>query len=773
MSGPDPSPDLFLSAFGLELSTTTFRGRFEAYAEETFDGLSARDDIFVTRLFHRPPEEQVLVVPLVDDPSHPASEELAVTDYLIPIARLIATRLSTALPELKLEDERMGLFRVKKDDDLVRSAYKSLGIKPSPLLARLHKYARTHFKVRSEHLPDCPHRIWLAVEFDRKYQIDGTARDLVSSGASLVGLDVLRLDPEENASSYLGTVKEQGAGTLTVVGEHGLENIDAGACRVEPCLRSFQRLLRSALSASDFEDYLREERRAYAAVHCGDGYIEHLKVVHDWLAKKDWLEIAPALRFRVGATIEPSFYGRSPSAVHSRDILYCFSPDRSKTSKYPTSGLEQYGPFDSRMFDKKEPRIWIVYPKGHSRAVETFAEHLFEGLERSKRFSRGLRRTFHLQRIYKQFTGVDWADGRHATAADYITAMKAAFNPTSPPALALVVLRDEDTEESDALYLGVKAFLLGQGIPSQEAKLSKITATMHNLPFILETMAVAIYAKLGGTPWTVAPSVPTYKELIFGMAYAEFGGRFRTRKRYTGIATVFNSDGTYLLTATSPRCKYEEYTEKLAETVYLTLRRLAEEYDWLPDDLVRIVFHTAKPLTRHDIEAVLKAARGALKQCGIKEVAAAFLTIRRQHPFTVVDRNAAGCEQVVERIDGRMARVMVGQRYPRRGTVINLGRRKRLLCVGSAQMAMREDEGLPHPIQIELHRDSNYDEMTALVRQVYEFTGLSWKTTKPITEPVTIAYSRMIADMMTRLESTSSWNDSLLDTRLQRSRWFL
>ncbi|MFY0533562.1 Piwi domain-containing protein [Nannocystis pusilla] len=170
--------------------------------------------------------------------------------------------------------------------------------------------------------------------------------------------------------------------------------------------------------------------------------------------------------------------------------------------------------------------------------------------------------------------------------------MKAAFNPTSPPDLAIVVLRDEDVEDEDGLYLGVKAFLLSQGIPSQEAKVSKITASMQNLPFILETMAVAIYAKLGGTPWTVAPSVPTYKELIFGMAYAEFGGRFRARRRYAGIATVFSNDGAYVLTAASPRCPYEEYTEKLAETVHVTLKRLAEEYAWFPDDLVRIVFHS-------------------------------------------------------------------------------------------------------------------------------------------------------------------------------------
>ncbi|MFY0533561.1 hypothetical protein [Nannocystis pusilla] len=316
-----------MSAFGLELSTSVFRGWFEPYAEETFDRLLSRGDISVTRLFHRPPEEQVLVIPLVPAPSHPDTLELQVADYSLPIARLIATRLPIVLPELKLEGERMGVFRLKRDDD----------------------------------------------------QIDGTAQDIVSEGASIVGLDVLRIEAVEDASSYLGTVKEQGSETLTILGERGIERIDADSCRVEPSLRSFQRLLRGELGASAFEAYLREERRAYAKVHCGDGYVEHVNVVRDWLTGKGWLEVAPELSFRVGSTIAPSLKGPNPGAVHSRDILYCFSPDRTKTHKFPTFGLEQYGPFDSRKFDKKEPRFWIVYPDGYSREVEEFAAYLFEG----------------------------------------------------------------------------------------------------------------------------------------------------------------------------------------------------------------------------------------------------------------------------------------------------------------------------------------------------------------------------------------------------------
>jgi hypothetical protein len=63
--------------------------------------------------------------------------------------------------------------------------------------------------------------------------------------------------------------------------------------------------------------------------------------------------------------------------------------------------------------------------------------------------------------------------------------------------------------------------------------------------------------------------------------------------------------------------------------------------------------------------------------------------------------------------------------------------------------------------------------MTALTRQVFHFTGLSWRSMLPVTEPVTIFYPHLIADKLMRLSLLSDWDDKLLDTRLRRSRWFL
>src|SRR5579859_6487254 len=151
----------------------------------------------------------------------------------------------------------------------------------------------------------------------------------------------------------------------------------------------------------------------------------------------------------------------------------------------------------------------------------------------------------------------------------------------------------------------------------------------------------------------------------------------------------------------------------------------------------------------------------------------AFLTIERDHPFKVVAPKEKGREMFVERLDGSSGRATVGECAPRRGLVVDLGRSKRLLCVNGPLLMKREGESIPQPLQLTLHKDSTYRDMTALTRQVFHFTGLSWRSMLPVTEPVTIFYPHLIADKLARLSSLPDWDDKLLDTRLRRSRWFL
>jgi hypothetical protein len=88
-------------------------------------------------------------------------------------------------------------------------------------------------------------------------------------------------------------------------------------------------------------------------------------------------------------------------------------------------------------------------------------------------------------------------------------------------------------------------------------------------------------------------------------------------------------------------------------------------------------------------------------------------------------------------------------------------------------LVKRDGEPIPQPLLIELHPTSSYRDLDALTRQVFHFTGLSWRSMLPVSDPVTIFYSHLVADLLARLEGVEHWSDALLDTKLRRSRWFL
>lgn len=161
------------------------------------------------------------------------------------------------------------------------------------------------------------------------------------------------------------------------------------------------------------------------------------------------------------------------------------------------------------------------------------------------------------------------------------------------------------------------------------------------------------------------------------------------------------------------------------------------------------------------------------KRRGVRAPCQGALTIHKSHPLKVINPAQNGRLRWVEVAGGRTEERVVGARVPMRGSVIDLGQDRRLLCVNGPQLVKRDGEPIPQPLLIELHPESGYRDIESLVRQVYHFTGLSWRSMLPVGEPVTTYYSHLIAELLGRLDAVPGWSDSLLDTRLRRSRWFL
>lgn len=768
---PAQRADLLLSAVHIELEQDKFNARIEPYIDEdAFAAMRSRPNVFSYRRANVPPEEQILVLPLDDSESAQGETAFICKQQLRLLARLLQQRLPDLLPRLELRRTRFGFERVRTADDLIDAAMRRAGLQRPPTLSRLHKFHRTVFSVRQEFMPGRGSFLAMTIEFRREFEIAGTASDLLAQGLDLNGTSVIALDGD----GWLGPVTGIEGAQLAVAGENGRTLIDPGRYRIDPSSAGFVTLFSQALDIRERARYDAAEWALLAEQLSGEGYVARLGEVARYFARLGSIKIARDLSIHFGEILSASFGGRDPSAVALPPTEYCFSADRTAIDTLPFRGLDLHGPFDSRRFEKKEPRVLVVCPQDVRDDTDHFLRRFLDGMAKDgkERFARGFTATYRLTKTIPHILALDLPrPGSSQVGEKYLAALADAFDPTRRPDLVLVVVRDEDAFiDQGNPYLAAKAYLLGQGIPSQEIRASKIRSGLGNLPYILEDIAVASYAKMGGCPWTL-PSIPLTKEVIIGMSYAEFGGRFSSRKRYMGIATVFTSDGTYVLAASSPRCTFDEYPERLAGVVKEILARMVKEYGWGEGDIVRLVFHSSKPLTKHDMSTV---ARVAVRELGAKvQFETAFVTVVREHPFKVVAPKARGRKGLVELASGGYGFAHVGQCVPERGVVVDLGRSRRLLCVHGTILAKREGEGIPQPLLIELHPDSTYRDISAVARQVLHFTGLSWGSMKPVAEPVTIHYARLIAKMLGRLEGHPAWSDRVLDTHLRTSRWFL
>lgn len=149
----------------------------------------------------------------------------------------------------------------------------------------------------------------------------------------------------------------------------------------------------------------------------------------------------------------------------------------------------------------------------------------------------------------------------------------------------------------------------------------------------------------------------------------------------------------------------------------------------------------------------------------------AFLDLSHNHPFQVFDPSQAGVEywSYEER-----RKAIKGTSAPSRGTALLLGPRTALLQLVGAREVKTWDQGIPRPMLLELHPDSDFSDLTYLVRQAFHFSFMSWRSFFPSDEPVTILYSRWIANLLANLRAVPEWDGAALaQMRDRRAMWFL
>jgi hypothetical protein len=705
----------------------------------------------------------IFFLPLTDgaDAVPGANEfELKVADSLGLFARLTTEALMRRFPTYEPLRRKPFVFLGHKQQ-LMHDVGGHFGI-DHPLLGDFRIWPKYSLDARVIEIRADEPFVGITVDLASRWEITSELESLQEAGVDLTGLFVVRRELDDEQRPLLGRIASVEGGQVKL-SESTTDSmsVDASSAMLEGRRDAFTRCLKQLLG-SKYQRYeaLRDQRMG--ELLSGPPLLAEVSRVAGILGERP-LELARGLTCSVSAPLKIRNSTEYKTIVVARQLDYCFDAARTKRDRYAWPGLDRYGPFSRDTFARPTPRILVIFPQAAQGAVETFIRYLRDGIPGQRSYQAGLTKTFGL--VNPRFDLVAVTRSNRTPAEAYRHAISETLARGELPDAAMVIVNDRDGDLPDAEnpYLHSKAMLLMAGVATQHARLSNVTSRPAALQYILQNISIALYAKMKGVPWTVDQDLTIADELVIGVGAVELSdSRLEERHRYVGITTVFRGDGNYLLGQLSREATYADYPNVLRDSTRDAIEEVKKRNGWQPGDTVRIVLHAARPPRNVDFALLM---RDAVRAAGRDQhVEFAFVTVSHEHPFALFDTAQAG-KQTPKGSKGEYA--------PDRGLIVQSSRYSRLITTTGVSLVKRAGLPLPKPLQVHLHRHSTFTDLHYLSEQVLKFTALSWRSTQPAADPVTIYYSELIARQLARLRAVPDWSPALLDARLRTSKWFL
>lgn len=614
--------------------------------------------------------------------------------------------------------------------------------------------------------------IGLVLSASTRRFISISCKELLTKGIDIVGAYVgqymskldIRIQPK---LMNIGKVQSVSNNIIKLTdAREGFNTVDSSQCFLIPSLENFQRCLYQVFrdEAATVKANLKTK---LASLHDGREHLSKLKKVVEYLGKVK-LQLLPDIGFTIGSFLSQGRQGIFPKVYQCYKPVYIFDPAGRKTNTWHDRGLEQNGPYTQATFTPSKPRVCVICQAKKKGRVEQFLFKFFNGINYQGNgraaFTKGLVGKYCLDDVSMEFFQCD-----DDTAEAYYKAVREALAKQRDEDvkwnLALVQI-DESFHKrwgADNPYLVTKAAFLGHQIPVQTFEMETTTSSDYGLGFVLNNMALATYAKLGGVPWLIKADPTIAHELVIGLGSACIGqGRLGKRQRRVGITTVFSGDGNYWLSNISQAVLFTDYKKALLDSLKKTINKVRSDMNWQKREHLRLVFHSFKPF--RDIEAeVVKETVAELVEY---DVDLAFLHVVEAHPFMLFDQKQTG-------VFDQKSRTTKGILAPNRGQFIQLSNSEVLVILTGANEVKDADDGVPRPIILRLHKNSTFDDLHYLARQAYIFSCHSWRSFFPSPLPVTILYSELIAKLLGQLSYVPQWSQDAMLGRIGKTRWFL
>lgn len=615
------------------------------------------------------------------------------------------------------------------------------------------------------------------INVERRWIFNINCQTLKEEGFDLIGRDILHsvklpgmdgvLAPDE---SFIGIVKEVYQDTALIDTNEGDQRILLNELFIKKTPRNIEEYLKYKIGQSNSNKVLKVVSEKKESLFNAKSVHNEIQQFANLIStdRKTNQPIRYMNKDGFVFTISPSAEIPHHRFQLENNQTFIFDPSGVQTcNRYPDIGLNNFTPYDSTFFSPKSPKILAVCHKDNRGFYTSFLNALLKGMPHSKWFKKGFKDKYNLHEINLL--------PREINTYNVDAYEKVIHELEEKPDLAIIELPSNFKRlpiESSPYYL-LKARLLGMEVPVQFVS----TYNVKNYKdYILNPIALQLYAKLGGIPWVLPASPSIDREFVIGIGHSTIrknSFRGNEQDRVVGITTFFSGDGQYILSNKAKDVSYEDYFEELLKNMKSSFDELSRTQAWRDKDIVRLIFHIFKPIKNIEFDVVCQLIR-EYPQYSIKF---AFVTISKKHPFILFNPTERG-KKLYNNSKPK------GEFVPRRGTNVILNNTACLIQLLGVDELKTTKHGMSNPVLIRIRKpEGNFDyadiepllftDLHYIVQQIIAFTYLSWRTFLPSEIPATMQYSNLISGLLGRLRRIDGWKPDSVNRNLKYKKWFL
>lgn len=378
-----------------------------------------------------------------------------------------------------------------------------------------------------------------------------------------------------------------------------------------------------------------------------------------------------------------------------------YNNNNTSNQRLYTDAVEQTKPYSYNKFANKTIKIIVLCPKEYEGSVDDFIIKL----------QNQMKKTFHLNNINFELLLTD-----NESVTSYKDALYSKSHNDVDLGLVIVSESMINLPIDKSPYYFCKAKLIGERIPTQEIKIENIRSAFKNT-FLLMNLSLNIYAKLGGTPWTIQRTNNTCKELIIGIGSTIS----KDKKQVLGIANVFDYSGTYFVGDCVPMIDFNNYQEEFEKLIYNLLKDRLDN-----SQPIRLIIHLFKsPSNKYEIKAV----ENVIQKLQIQNIKYCFVKISYNHDFRLYYNS--------------------GKNSVSKGMYVNLSNFESLLVFSEKSSI---------PLHITISPKSTFSDIYFVSQQLYWFSHLSNKSFNPSSKSITISYPSLMAALIEKLKMINGWD---------------